>query len=93
LNRILPEGFKRVEVVCLGGAVTVDDPILVFFGKESRAVKHLDANVKGVLVGDLIEDAYECSITEKYARRVLQTPSRGVPVGGHCPPIGLLVFC
>ena len=41
-----------MDVVCLGGAVTADNPILVFFGKESRAVKHIDANVKGVLVGD-----------------------------------------
>lgn len=49
LNHILQEGFKWAEVVFLGGVVTADDPNLVFFGKESRADKRIDANVNGVI--------------------------------------------
>ena len=51
MNHILQEGFKRAEVVCLGGVVTADDPNLIFFGKESRADKRIDANVNGVHFG------------------------------------------
>ena len=75
-----------MDVVCLGGAVTVDNPILVFFGKESRAVKHIDANVKGVLVGDGGLKRLTNVASQKKMRDEYFKPHRGV-----CQSVAIVV--
>ncbi len=44
----------------------MEDPCIIFFGKEARAIEYADANVDGVLVSDwMFKEACECNATEE----------------------------
>ncbi len=50
----LPESFEEDKVICFAGIIATEDPSLVLFGEESRAVENMDANVNCVLVCDRV---------------------------------------
>ncbi len=44
----------------------MEDPCLIFFGKEACAIEYADADVDGVVVGDwMFGEARECNAMEE----------------------------
>ncbi len=50
LDCVLPEWFEGDEIICFAVVLATEDPRLIFYGEESRAVENAHADVDSILV-------------------------------------------